>query len=93
MYTIKILHNATMATRIRQYPKLYFNSYKLIQLAHDAVAHIHRRGLAKELDEAGLAVRIVSMLFERPLVEELETESTSEMLRVPFLTHSSDALA
>ena len=49
--------------------------------------------LSKELDVAGMAVRILAMLFEGTLVEKLEAEGTVEVLRMPLFTHSSDALA
>lgn len=49
--------------------------------------------LTKELDVARLAVRVMAVLLECPLVQELQTEGTSEVFGVEFLTHSSDTLA
>ena len=49
--------------------------------------------LPKQLDVAGLAVGIVAVLLEGPLVEQLEAEGASEVLRVPLLAHCRDALA
>lgn len=49
--------------------------------------------LSEELDVAGLAVRVVTMLLEGPLVEQLEAEGTGEVFWVPFLAHRCDALA
>ena len=40
-----------------------------------------------------MAVRVLTMLLEGALVEQFEAEGTVEVLRVPFLTHCSDALA
>ena len=49
--------------------------------------------VSKQLDVAGLAVRVVAVLLERALVEQLETEGTLEVIRVPLLAHCSDTLA
>ncbi len=49
--------------------------------------------LSKELDVTWLAVWVVAVLLERPLVEQFETEGTGEVLRVPFLAHGRDGLA
>ena len=40
-----------------------------------------------------MAVRVLTMLLEGTLVEQLEAEGTVEVLWVPLLTHRSDALA
>lgn len=40
-----------------------------------------------------MAVRVLTMLLEGALVEQLEAEGTVEVLRVPLLAHSSDAFA
>ena len=42
---------------------------------------------AKQLDVARLAVRIVAMFFESALVQQLQAESASKVLRMPFSTH------
>ena len=49
--------------------------------------------LAKELNETRLTVRIVAMFLEGAFIEQLETEGTCEVLRMPLLTHCGDALA
>lgn len=49
--------------------------------------------LTKQLDEARLAVGIVAMLLEGPLVEQFEAEGTGEVLWVPLASHGSHALA
>ena len=49
--------------------------------------------VSKQLDVAGLAVGVVAVLLERALVEQLETEGTLEVVRVPLLAHCSDTLA
>ena len=48
---------------------------------------------SKELDVAGMAVRVLAMLLEGALVEQLEAKGTVEVLWVPLLAHSSDAFA
>lgn len=49
--------------------------------------------LAKELDEAALAVGLVVLLFERALVELLQAEGADKVLRVELLGHGRDAAA
>ena len=48
---------------------------------------------SEELDVAGMAVGVLTMLLEGALVEQLEAEGTVEVLRVPLLSHGSDAFA
>lgn len=50
-----------------------------------------RSGLAEELQEAALAVRLVVLLLEGALVELLEAEGAHEMLGVELLGHGGDA--
>lgn len=45
--------------------------------------------LTKEFDVAGLTVRVVTMLLESALVEQLQTECTREVLRMPLAPHGS----
>jgi hypothetical protein len=40
-----------------------------------------------------MAVGVLTVLLEGALVEKLEAEGTVEVLRMPLLTHSSDAFA
>ena len=49
--------------------------------------------LSEELDIAGVTVRVLTVLLEGALVEQLEAKGTVEVLWVPLLAHSSDALA
>lgn len=50
-------------------------------------------GLAEELQEAALAVRLVVLLFEGALVELLEAKGTDKVLGVELLGHGGDAAA
>ena len=43
--------------------------------------------LSKELDIAGLAVGVVTVLLERALVEQFEAEGASEVFWMPLLAH------
>lgn len=52
-----------------------------------------QRWLTEELDIAWLTVRVVTVLFERALVQKFQAESTGEVLRMPLTTHSSNTLA
>ena len=49
--------------------------------------------LANEFDVTRLAVRVVAVFLEGPLVEKFEAEGAGEVLWVPFLPHGSDTLA
>ena len=40
-----------------------------------------------------MAVGVLTMLLEGALVEQLEAEGAVEVLRVPLLSHGSDAFA
>ena len=48
---------------------------------------------SEELDEARLAVGVVAMFLESPLVEQLEAEGAGEVVRVELLAHGRHALA
>ena len=48
-------------------------------------------GSAEELDEAGVAVRLVVLLLEGALVQLLQAESADKVLRVKLLEHGRDA--
>lgn len=48
---------------------------------------------AKQLDVASLTVRVVAVFLEGSLVEQLQTEGTREVFRVPLAAHGSDTLA
>lgn len=50
-------------------------------------------GLTEQLDEAGLAVRVVAMLLEGALVEKLEAEGAGEVFGVPLASHGCHTLA
>lgn len=50
----------------------------------------HAPGLTKQLVEAGVAVRLVLLLFERALVQLLEAEGTDKVLRMELTAHSGD---
>ena len=40
-----------------------------------------------------MAIWLLSLLFESPLIQLLETERTDEVLRVKLFSHGSDASA
>lgn len=93
-YDVGVIHNKHYATNDHRQPKIQlYSQFSLTMIRTHSHVRTCRRGSAEELDKAWLAVRIVSMLFKRALVEELETEGTRKVLGMPFLTHSSDALA
>ena len=46
--------------------------------------------LSKQLDITWLAIRTIIMILKGALVQHLQTESTSEVLWVEFLAHSTD---
>ena len=48
-------------------------------------------GSAEELDEAGVAVRLVILLLEGALVQLLQAERADKVLRVKLLEHGRDA--
>ena len=50
-------------------------------------------GSSKQLAEASVAVRLLSLLLERAFVQLLETEGTDEMFRMELFPHCSDASA
>ncbi len=54
---------------------------------------LHSYRLPKELDVARLAIRVVAMLLEGTLVQQLEAEGTGEVLGVPLLAHGCDGFA
>lgn len=66
---------------------LYHTINSLCGISH------HALGLTKQLVEAGVAVRLVLLLFERALVELLEAEGTDKVLRVELTAHRGDAAA
>lgn len=58
-----------------------------------AHALTHTHALAKEFDEAALAVGLVVLLFEGAFVELLEAERAHKVLWMELLAHGCDAAA
>ena len=55
-----------------------------------------RKGIVRsteQLDETGVTVRFVGLLFERALVQQLQTVRTDKVLRVELAEHGGDATA
>jgi len=52
-----------------------------------------RSGLTEQFLETRMAVRLLVLFFERPLVELFQAKSAHEMLRMELLEHGRDATA